>query len=76
MSKLLQVRHLPDALHRRLKVRAAQRGLTLSDYVLSILRRADAEPSIDEWLETLRTQPQTELSSTPAELIRSARPHR
>ncbi|MFN0169570.1 MAG: FitA-like ribbon-helix-helix domain-containing protein [Bryobacteraceae bacterium] len=33
MPRLLQVRHVPDALHRKLKARAAMEGLSLSDYL-------------------------------------------
>jgi antitoxin FitA len=35
MSKMIQIRNVPDELHRTLKVRAAQAGMTLSDYLLS-----------------------------------------
>lgn len=70
---MLQVRHLPDALHRRLKARAASQGKTLTEYVLDILKRVDQEPSIEEWLADLREQPTTKLSASPAELIRGAR---
>jgi plasmid stability protein len=33
MSKMIQIRHVPDALHRRLRSRAALAGMTLSDYL-------------------------------------------
>jgi antitoxin FitA len=35
MSKMIQLRSVPDELHRTLKVRAAKAGMTLSDYLLS-----------------------------------------
>jgi len=35
MSKTIQIRNVPDALHRRLKARAAKLGISLSGYVLS-----------------------------------------
>jgi plasmid stability protein len=76
MSKMLQVRHLPDALHRRLKMRATSQGKTLTAYVLDILKRADQEPTIDQWLADLRTQPTTTLKTAPADLIRNARQSR
>ena len=37
MSKMVQIRNVPDALHRKLKVRAADAGQTLSDYLLAEL---------------------------------------
>lgn len=73
MPRMLQVRNVPDALHRRLKMRAASRGETLTEYVLEILTRADSEPTLAEWLEELRSLPQTKLTVSPADLIRKAR---
>jgi len=73
MAKTLQVRHVPDALHRRLKVRATSQGKTLTMYVLEILKRADEQPTIEQWLADLRTQPTTTLKTAPADLIRAAR---
>jgi len=35
MGKMVQIRNVPDALHRRLKSRAALAGMSLSDYLLS-----------------------------------------
>ncbi len=73
---MLQVRNVPDALHHRLKVRAANNGETLTEYVLELLRRADREPSIDEWLAELRNLPATTLPASPASVIRKARASR
>ena len=39
MSAMIQVRNVPDALHRKLKSRAALEGMSLSDYLLAELRR-------------------------------------
>ena len=76
MPKMLQVRNVPDALHRRLKMRAASHDQPLTDYVLDILRRADREPTIEEWLDEVRKLPETKLSASPADLIRKARASR
>ena len=45
---MIQVRNVPEDLHRRLKIRAAREGVTLSDLALSELRRAVAAPSPKE----------------------------
>ena len=37
MSKMVQIRNVPDALHRKLKARALDSGRTLSDYLLDEL---------------------------------------
>jgi plasmid stability protein len=47
---MLQVRSVPDALHRTLKSRAAAEGMALSDYALAILEREASRPTRDEML--------------------------
>ena len=47
MSKMVQIRNVPDALHRKLKSRAADLGQTLSDYLLTELERLAARPRYD-----------------------------
>ena len=44
MSKMVQIRNVPNALHRKLKTRAADLGQTLSDYLLAELERLAARP--------------------------------
>lgn len=39
MSRMIQIRNVPDPLHRRLKARAAAAGMTLSDYLRTELER-------------------------------------
>ena len=48
MSKVIQVRHVPDQLHRRLKMRAAAAGMSLSDFLLAELERTAAQLTADE----------------------------
>jgi len=48
MSKMIQIRNVPDDLHRRLKAKAAERGLSLSDYLLQM---AEREAHIASWEE-------------------------
>jgi len=48
MSKMIQVRNVPDDLHRRLKARAALAGKSLSEYLLQELRHAAARPTPEE----------------------------
>ncbi len=45
MSKMIQLRHVPDELHRKLKARAALDGLTLSDYLLREVRKVAERPT-------------------------------
>ena len=44
---MIQIRNVPDALHRQLKSRAALAGMSLSDYLLSEIRRVAGRPTLD-----------------------------
>ena len=48
MTAMIQIRNVPDALHRRLKSRAALAGMSLSDYLLSEIRQVAERPTLDE----------------------------
>jgi plasmid stability protein len=73
--KMLQVRNIPDDLHRSLKERAAREGTTMSDLVLRELPRLARKPSPDQVLERIRQR--TPVGGAPAaELIRSERDRR
>ena len=73
MSKMIQIRHVPDALHRRLKTRASDAGMTLSDFLLAELRRIADRPTPQQLWERLRSREPFEPSVSPAELIREER---
>ncbi len=73
MSKMIQIRNVPDDLHRKLKVRAAELGLTLSDYLLAEVRQLAERPTLQEMLAQLdREEPFTPQESS-AEIIRDLR---
>jgi plasmid stability protein len=58
MSKMIQVRDVPDQVHSTLKVRAAREGMSLSDFIKRELERTVERPTMREWLElTQRTRP-------------------
>ena len=65
MSKMVQIRNVPDALHRKLKVRAASSGQTLSDYLRIELERLAARPTRDEMLTRIHSRRRVTLK-TPA----------
>jgi len=73
MPKTLQVRNVPDRIHRRLRERAARRGQTLSAYVLDALTRITEERPIDEWLEEVHRHPPTRPRTRAADLVRQER---
>lgn len=73
---MLQVRHVPDALHRKLKARAALEGLSLSDYLLREMHRWAEQPTVAELKERLARRKPVVVSVPPAEIIRREREDR
>jgi antitoxin FitA len=73
MSKMIQIRNVPDAVHRKIKARAAQSGMTLSDYLLAEIERIAALPTRDEMLARLHARPRVKLRTPAAEVIRKER---
>jgi len=73
MSSMIQIRNVPDELHRELKARAARTGMTLSDFLLDELRTLAVRPTMREWLDqAARFQP-VEVAESPAEVIAAER---
>ncbi len=73
MSAMVQIRNVPDELHRRLKSRAALCGMSLSDYLLSEIRQIADRPTLDELRARLARYPDAALSAPPAEAVRAER---
>ena len=73
--KMIQVRNVPDELHRALKARAAMEGRTLSDYILAELPRLADRPSPDQVLARVRAR--TPVGGPPAaDIIHAERDRR
>ena len=73
MSKMVQIRNVPEALHRKLKGRAADAGQTLSDYLLAELERLAARPTRDEMLTRLHGRKRVTLKTRAAVVVREER---
>jgi plasmid stability protein len=73
MSKMIQLRNVPDDLHRVLKARAALEGMSLSDYLLDEIRRTAARPSVRELQERLSTRRPVQPALAPSEAVRAER---
>jgi plasmid stability protein len=76
MSKMIQLRHVPDDLHRKLKARAAKAGMSLSDYVIREIAPFADLPSMEEWLDKLHTRTPIKLAEPSAVTIRRLRDSR
>jgi len=74
--KLLQVRNVPDDVHRTLKSRAAIAGMSLSEYALAELRRAAERPTRDEILARIAARPSSRPRRSPAAAVRAERESR
>jgi plasmid stability protein len=73
MSKMIQVRNVPDTVHRTLKVRAAMAGMSLSDFLLSEIRQLAERPTIGELRERLHRREPVTLKSSAARAVREER---
>ena len=73
MSRMVQIRNVPDALHRKLKVRAADAGQTLSDYLLTELERLAARPTREDMLSRIHGRKRVNLKTPAAVVIREER---
>jgi len=76
MSKMIQIRNVPDAIHRTFKSRAALAGMSLSDYLLHELRQIAERPTLEEMRERLRRREPVNLPVSAAEMIRAERDSR
>ena len=76
MSKMIQVRDVPEDLHRTLKARAAREGMSLSDFLKRELERVAERPTMQEWLERTHPMKPVRAKNTPAQLIRELRDSR
>jgi len=70
---MVQIRNVPDALHRKLKVRAVNAGQTLSDYLRAELERIAARPTREEMLDRIHGRERVTLKTRAASLIRAER---
>ncbi len=76
MSKMIQIRNVPDAGHRALKARAASEGLSLSEYLLREITRVTEAPSDDELWARLRSRRAVEPTTPISRMVRETRDER
>ena len=76
MSVMIQIRNVPDALHRRLKSRAALAGMSLSDYLLQQIREVAERPTLEEMRARLERRSAVTPSIGPVRAVRLERDSR
>jgi plasmid stability protein len=74
--RAIQIRHVPDDVHRVLKARAAQAGQTLSDYLLAQLSGIARRPTTEELLGRIRARDDERPRTASAKAVRLERESR
>ena len=73
MSSMIRVRHVPDDIHKTLKIRAIENSMSLSDYLLRELTQLAKRPTLEDILARIEQQPHVDIKESSAEVIRAAR---
>jgi plasmid stability protein len=73
MSKMIQLRNVPDSLHRSLKARAALAGMSLSDYLLGEIKEIAERPTLAELQQRLHKRKRVSVEFDTARLVRQER---
>jgi len=76
MGTLIQIRDVPDEVHRTLKARAARGGVSLSEYLRTELERVAAAPTPDELLARLQSRKPARPRETSADALGALRDER
>ena len=76
MPKMIQLRHVPDDLHRILKARAAMQGVPLSEYLIREARRLAERPTPEELRRRLAERSAVKPRISPAQAVRAERERR
>ena len=76
MSRMIQIRNVPESIHRTLKSRAALAGMSLSDYLLKELRLLAERPTMEEMRKRLQQREPVVLTESAADAVRAERDSR
>ncbi len=73
MGVLIQIRDVPEDVHRKLKARAAASGTSLTEYVRTLLAREVARPTPEELSDRIRARGSVRLSEPSEVTVRRLR---
>jgi antitoxin FitA len=76
MNKHVQIRNVPDAKHRKLKARAAERGMTITDYVKQLVDRDLERPTMAELIKRAKSFTQVDIGTSAVDYVREDRDSR
>lgn len=72
----LQIRGVPVALRDKVRHRAKRKGQTMSQYLIEVLEREHARPSLEEWIAEVLSGPPSRSKMSTARAVREAREER
>jgi len=72
----IQIRNVPEDVHRTLKARASKQGMSLSEFLLAEVTDLADRPTLEELTERVMKRSRVRFSVPAAELIREAREER
>ena len=72
-KKMIQIRNVPEAVHRTLKARAALTGMSLTDYLLTEIRQIAERPSLLEVRERVHRRERVTPAVPAAQALRAER---
>jgi plasmid stability protein len=73
MSKMIQLRDIPDQIHSTLKARAAREGMSLPDFIKRELERTVERLGMSEWLDRTRKAKRIPMRRSAAQVVRELR---
>jgi plasmid stability protein len=73
MTKTIQIRNVPVAVHKKLKIRAAQEGKSLSEYLLAEVEQIASLPTLEEMAQRLAAREPVKLGMSAAAAVRKER---
>jgi antitoxin FitA len=76
MSRMIQIRNVPEELHRQLKAHAAVAGMSLSDYLLNEVRQVAERPTLEQLRARLEHRASAHPTVSPARAVRAERDRR
>lgn len=76
MTTMIQIRNVPDDIHRSLKSKAALEGLTLSDFLLREVRQIASRPTPAEMMTRLSSRAPVKSQESMAQAVRRERDSR
>jgi plasmid stability protein len=73
---MIQLRNVPDGLHRKLKLRALEAEMTLSDFLLREVAAVAERPTVNELLARISARGTVAIEDPSADAVRAERESR